>query len=155
MSDWGHPGLHRQSDREDPCYGCHECGLRCTAGVEMSRDEFDRIIEHLQKTEDPDRASRVLEQDKRVVWFEDIETEACLFYDVVHRGCIVYPARPLICRLFGRVEWLPCPLGRPLRQVQGAVELIQTYAGERRATFPEWCMETGIFDLGQLTARDG
>lgn len=120
----------------------------------MSRSEFHNIVLYL-RTCDPDRVSRVLEQEKRVVWFEDILREACLFYDVVHRGCIVYPARPLICRLFGHVPWLPCPLGRPLKQISAGLELIQAYADERRATFPEWCTEAGLFDLRQLIRAPG
>jgi hypothetical protein len=117
----------------------------------MARSEFDRIVEHLREA-DAERVDRVLFQEKRVVWFEETQAEACLFYDVVHRGCLVYPARPLICRLFGRVEWLPCPLGRPLEQVGDGIEVIRAYARERRATFTEWCTESGIFDFRQFTA---
>lgn len=149
MTDWSYPGLRPEEGERNPCDGCHECGLRCTAGVQMCRSEFDRIVAHL-RSENPGRVGRVLEQEKGIVWFEEIQSEACLFYDVLHRGCIVYPARPLICRLFGRVEWLPCPLGRPLEMIRGGVDLIQAYAAERRATFPEWCTEAGIFDLRQL-----
>ena len=152
MADWSYPGVRPEDDEQNPCDGCHECGLRCAAGVQMCRTEFERILSHL-KTEDPKRVSRVLQQEKRIVWFEDVPSEACLFYDVVHRGCLVYPARPLICRLFGRVEWLPCPLGRPLEMIRSGLEVIQAYAEERRATFPEWCMEAGIFDLGKLTSQ--
>lgn len=139
---------------ENPCDGCHECGLRCAAGVQMTRPEFDRIVGHLRGV-DAGQAMRVLEQEKRVVWFEDIATEACLFYDVTKRGCIVYPARPLVCRLFGRVEWMPCPLGRKLRLIPNALELIQEYAEEERATFAEWCMESGMFDFRQLLSEGG
>ena len=135
----------------DPCDRCYECGLRCTAGVQMTRAEYDGILAHL-RTEDPRLVARVLEQDKTVVWFEEIETEACLFYDVPKRQCIVYPARPLICRLFGHVEWLPCPARKRLPQIHDAVKLIQLYADEKRATFVEWCSELGIFDLNQLAA---
>jgi len=138
--------------RGDPCDGCHECGLRCTSGVEMTRPEFGRIIEHL-RSDDPAKVGSVLEQDKRIVWFEDIGTDACLFYDVVHRGCLIYPVRPFICRLFGRVEWLPCPIGRPLEKVARGLELIQAYAQEHRGTFAHWCAEAGIFDFGQLTSK--
>jgi hypothetical protein len=151
MADARDPGLRWQRDRVDPCEGCHECGLRCTTGVQMTRTEFDGIIAYLRKA-DPDEVQRVLEQEKTVFWFEEIQSEACLFYDVTRGGCIVYPARPLVCRLFGHVEWLPCPIGRPLQQLRGGLDLIQAYARERRATFPEWCTTAGIFDWRQLTA---
>jgi len=150
VADWSYPRPKRRpSDPRDPCQGCHECGLRCTAGVQMAADEFDRIVDYL-RTCDPARALQVFEQTKTVHWFEDITVEACLFYDVARKQCLVYPARPLVCRLFGRVEWLPCPVGKPLPQVHEAVELMQTYARQRRATFAEWCAEQGIFDPRQL-----
>ena len=117
--------------------------------VDRSRPEFDRIVEYLG-TQDRRQVTRVLEQEKRVVWFEDVETETCLFYDVSKRQCIVYPVRPFICRIFGRVEWLPCPVGKPLPQIKSGLRLIQDYAGEERATFVEWCSSLGLFDFGAL-----
>jgi Fe-S-cluster containining protein len=118
----------------------------------MSQDEFERILEHLRKS-DPAKVAPVLNQDKHRVWFEDITSEACLFQDVVSKQCVIYPARPLICRLFGRVEWLPCPLERELPQLHESVKLMQTYARLRRATFPEWCAEAGIFDPSQVVGK--
>jgi hypothetical protein len=147
---YGYPGLRKESD--NPCDGCHECGLRCTAGIQMSRSEFGHIVEHLRES-DAQQVDRILNQDKTRFWFEDILAEACLFYDVTHQGCLVYPVRPLICRLFGRVEWLPCPIERPLKLIQGWRELLQTYTRERRSTFAEWCSQAGIFDFRQLIAR--
>jgi hypothetical protein len=134
----------------DPCDGCHECGLRCTSGIQMTEPEFRRIVEHLQSL-DPRQVLRVLEQEKMVVWFEDIETEACLFYDVTKQRCIIYPVRPFVCRLFGRVEWLPCPLAKPVPPIRNGLELMLDYAGEERAEFSEWCVSLGYFDLRQLT----
>jgi hypothetical protein len=46
-------------------------------------------------------------------------------------------------------------LGRPLKQISAGLELIQAYADERRATFPEWCTEAGLFDLRQLIRAPG
>ncbi len=146
MSDWRYPGFPPEEDAKNPCDGCHECGLRCSAGIQMTRNEFDLILGHLKQA-DPADASRVLAQNKELPWFEDIFREACLFYDVTRRGCLIYAVRPLVCRLFGRVEWLPCPLGRPLPQIRRGVEIMLIYASERRATFGEWCMESGISDL--------
>jgi len=134
----------------DPCDGCHECGLRCMAGIQMTKPEFERIVAHL-RTLDPRQVARVLDQDKRIVWFEDIETEQCLFYDTTKQRCIIYSARPFICRLFGRVEWLPCPIGKDVPQLSDGIGLIQAYAEERRATFGEWFAEEGIFDFSELT----
>ena len=118
----------------------------------MTRQEFEQIVKCLQE-QDARQVIRVLEQDKRVPWFEDIDTEQCTFYDVTKRRCIVYPARPLICRLFGRVEWLPCPLGKPLALLKDGLGVIQAYARERRLTFGEWCAEEGLFDFTEIAAR--
>ncbi|HUU55158.1 MAG TPA: YkgJ family cysteine cluster protein [Armatimonadota bacterium] len=146
MSDVGERQHPARPTRDNPCDGCHECGLRCTAGVQMTKQEFGQIVKCLRE-QDQRQVTRVLEQEKRVPWFEDIETEHCLFYDVTKRRCIVYPARPLICRLFGRVEWLPCPLEKPLSMLKDGLGVIRAYSGETRATFPEWCAEEGLFDF--------
>ncbi len=139
---------------DNPCDGCHECGLRCTAGIQMTKREFEQIVACL-RAQDRWQTKRVLEQEKLVPWpapsedegCEGVEFEHCLFYDVPKRRCIIYPARPLICRLFGRVEWLPCPIGKPLPLLNDGVGLIQAYSREQRATFADWCTEEGIFDL--------
>ena len=70
-------------------------------------------------------------------------TPACEFRDVELGRCLVYPARPLICRLFGHVEWLPCPIFKVEKTVPGAVSLMQAYAGEPRKTFAEWAAAEG------------
>jgi hypothetical protein len=130
---------------DDPCDGCRECGLRCTAGIQMTKQEFEQIVACLRE-QDPWQVRRVLEQEKRVVWFEDTDTEQCVFYDVPKKRCIVWPARPLVCRLFGRVEWLPCPLAKPLPLLRDGLGILGAYARERRATFADWCAEQGLFD---------
>jgi len=149
MAGWWDLSFAEKDD--NPCDGCHECGLRCMAGVQMTRPEFERIVECL-RGQDSRQVARVLDQEKRVVWFEDAEMDVCLFYDVTKRRCIIYPARPFICRIFGRVEWLPCPAGKPVPQIKNGIQLIRDYAGERRQTFPEWCAEVGLFDFARLLA---
>jgi hypothetical protein len=146
-----HAGGPPDDAGKNPCDGCHDCGLRCTSGIQMTESEFLRIVEHL-RTIDSRQVLRVLEQEKRVVWFEDIDTEACLFYDVSKQRCLVYPTRPFVCRLFGRVEWMPCPLEKPIPLVRDGLRLLLDYAVEERATFADWCAALGYFDLRQLTA---
>jgi Fe-S-cluster containining protein len=148
----GGPDNTAGRDAGNPCDGCHDCGLRCTAGIQMTEPEFLRIVEHL-RTLDPRQVTRVLEQEKMVVWFEEIESEACLFYDVPKQRCIVYPARPFVCRLFGRVEWMPCPEEKDIPHIKNGLRLTLDYAGEERATFPEWCAALGHFDIRQLTSE--
>jgi len=136
----------------DPCDGCRECALRCVAGVQMTRREFESIIAYL-RTLDADRVRRVLEQEKSVPWFEETYRECCLFLDVVKEECLIYPVRPLMCRLFGRVEWLPCPAGKMVSQLHDGWGIVREYARERRRTFPEWQLESGLIDLFALLGK--
>ena len=152
MSDWRYPGFAPEEDKLSPCDGWHECALRCSGAIPMTVTEFELIVSHLRRL-DPAAALRVLEQEKTVHWFEETWREACLFQDVIRGGCVIYPVRPLICRLFGRVEWLPCPLEKPLPMIVRGVEIIRTYAGERRATFAEWCSAKGVFDFRRLVGE--
>nr|NIM06246.1 hypothetical protein [Armatimonadota bacterium]NIM24143.1 hypothetical protein [Armatimonadota bacterium]NIM68002.1 hypothetical protein [Armatimonadota bacterium]NIM76497.1 hypothetical protein [Armatimonadota bacterium]NIN06236.1 hypothetical protein [Armatimonadota bacterium] len=110
------------------------------------------ILAHL-RTLDPDRVRRVMEQNKEVQWFEDISRECCIFLHTTTLDCLIYPARPLICRLFGRVEWLPCPVGKEVPQLKGGLDIIRDYSRETRRTFPEWQVETGLFDLRSLLEK--
>lgn len=151
MSDWRYPGFQPEPDRLNPCDGCHECALRCSGAIQMTENEFERILTHLRGL-NPQQVLRVLEQEKTVHWFEETWREACLFQDVSRDGCLIYPVRPLVCRLFGRVEWLPCPLERPLPMIARGIEIIQAYARDPRASFGEWCSTRGVFDLRRLFA---
>jgi hypothetical protein len=67
------------------------------------------------------------EEMSRLPVKSDAEHEAALAeYNCVHlgpKGCEVYDQRPLICRLFGTTERLPCPRGqRPDELIEPAVE---------------------------------
>ena len=126
-----------------PCNGCDGCGARCTTGVPMLRSEFLAIEAELDRLPAADR-DRVLSQEKRVaVPGSDYYYTACRFRDVEHGRCLIYPARPAICRLFGHVEWLPCPIGMIEHPVPGAPELMRRYATEPRKTYEEWLDEEG------------
>ncbi len=37
--------------------------------------------------------------------------ESCPYLDLKTKRCTVYERRPLICRLYGMTEELPCPFG--------------------------------------------
>jgi len=148
MGEWRYPGLPEDQSTINPCDGCHECGMRCTSGIQMTESEFAQIVAHLA-TIDPRTVLRVLEQEKQVHWDEEAWREACLFYDVVNTGCLIYPVRPLICRLFGRVEWLPC------RREAASVDPPRDrdhpgLRGRAPRHLPEWCMQHGLFDLRRL-----
>src|SRR4051812_22504402 len=100
---------------QSPCDGCDACGARCTAGVPMLQIEFQAIREYVDSTEGAD-ARLVERQNKEVPYpgtdpVEDaVFYQACRFRDVERGRCSIYPVRPAVCRLFGHVEWLPCPI---------------------------------------------
>lgn len=134
---------------QSPCHGCTECRHRCTAGIPLTRAEYQAIHHHLA-TLDPGARDAVLGQEKEQPWpgADDGATyTACRFHDVSSGLCLVYPARPLICRLFGHVDWLPCPIGKVSTAWAGGADRMRERAGEEERTWEEWERErTGFTD---------
>jgi Fe-S-cluster containining protein len=124
---------------QSTCNGCDRCGSRCTAGVPFARAEYERATQFLSALDRQER-DRVLTQPKvvEIPGGEGATYTACRFRDVERGRCLVYGARPLICRLFGHAEWLPCPVGLITHPAEGAPELMQRYATLERHTFEEW-----------------
>jgi ferredoxin len=123
---------------QSPCDGCDECGTRCTAGIQVLQSEYEAARAELARLP-VEEVGRVLGQEKRQPIPGTEETYvACEFRDVDRGRCLIYPARPLICRLFGHVEWLPCPIFKVEKIVPDAVSLMQSYAAEPRKTFADW-----------------
>lgn len=114
----------------------------------MSEFEYSRIVEELRSL-DPATARRVLEQTKERIWFEDTTYTACLFLDVTSQLCLIYSARPLVCRLFGRAIHLPCPLGKLPADLDPS-RAISAYASQPLHTFEEWLMINDIFNFEAL-----
>jgi hypothetical protein len=129
-----------------PCSGCGECYLRCSAGVQMTRPEVDAVNAHIAGMADPVGISQITAQDKSVDLGDGVTVELCRYYDMVNGGCSVYPARPLVCRLLGHVEWMPCPIGKieKIADTQDALVLMREYARETRHTFEEWDAITSL-----------
>jgi hypothetical protein len=122
------------------CDGCTQCRHRCTAGIPLTRAEYSAISDFLT-TLPPERRDRILSQSKRTPWpgASDGETyEACRFLDVETGLCLVYPVRPLVCRLFGYVVWLPCPIGAVESVWPPGVEAMASRADEPQWTWEEW-----------------
>jgi Fe-S-cluster containining protein len=129
---------------QSPCNGCDECGMRCTAGIQVLRSEWEAVREELGRLP-REEVERMQGQEKQVlIPGTEEKYTACEFRDVERGRCLIYPARPAICRLFGHVEWLPCPIFKVEKVVPGAVELMQAYAGEPRKTFAQWAAEDGV-----------
>jgi len=127
---------------QSPCDGCDQCGTRCTAGIRILRAEFEAIQDY-RRVPTGDDVRRVTAQPKTQPIPGATETyEACRFRDVDRGRCAIYPVRPLICRLFGHVEWLPCPIEKVPHTLPGAVELMRLYATEPRHTYEEWLAQS-------------
>jgi Fe-S-cluster containining protein len=123
---------------QSPCNGCDACGARCTAGVRIRNAEYQTIQNELAALPRAER-ERVLAQNKDVtVAGTDYAYTACRFRDVEQGRCLIYPARPLICRLFGHVEWLPCPIEKIPGPVPGGADVLRAYAREELKTYEEW-----------------
>jgi hypothetical protein len=132
------------------CNGCTRCAMRCTDGILISEFEYTRIVEALQAQE-PALARRVLEQDKQRLWGEDTTYTACQFLDLTTELCLVYPARPLVCRLFGRVAHLPCPAGLVPADLDAA-RVLEAYTRQPLQTFQAWLAQAHCFDVLNLLA---
>lgn len=127
---------------QSPCDGCDGCGARCTTGVPMLPAEFQEIRTFLRSPEGAE-ARRVETQEKTLPYpgtapSEGFTYEACRFRDVERERCSIYPVRPVMCRLFGHVEWLPCPIERIRGAVAGGVEAMRRYSEAPQRTYEEW-----------------
>jgi Fe-S-cluster containining protein len=131
---------------QSPCDGCDLCGARCTAGVPMLRPEFEAVRDYLSAPAG-EEARRVEAQDKRVSYpgTDDVFYAACRFRDVERGRCSIYPVRPAVCRLFGHVEWLPCPIQKvpeltPVARDAGWIAM-RRYGDAPQKTYEEWLAE--------------
>src|SRR5258708_1033602 len=123
-----------------PCHGCDHCGLRCEAGVQMSREEYQTVHQFVAGAPNRLEIEQITLQDKSIDLGDGVSVQMCLYRDMEHGKCAVYPVRPLICRLLGHVEWMPCPIEKvkKLASTTDALELMSAYALEERRTFDEW-----------------
>ncbi len=128
------------------CRGCDQCGLRCSSDVPATQQEWSALQEHIAALppEGQDEISVVEKQDKTYSLGDDVTVQMCRYRDMDAGRCMVYQARPLVCRLLGHVEWMPCPIDKVPRRppVELAVELITAYVKNDRKTFEEWEAET-------------
>jgi len=124
------------------CNGCSACYLRCADGVQATRAEWRALQDYIAAAPPAKRAEidAVMAQDKTVDLGDEVTVSLCRYFDMDTRTCAVYPARPLVCRLLGHVEWLPCPIENVPRPLPTplALELMRAYAREERKTFAEW-----------------
>jgi len=76
-------------------FQCLRCG-RCCGPHYVSEREQAEIDRYLAERDMPKRA------------FESIY-DKCPYYE--DNSCLIYPVRPLVCRLMGLTELMPCPSG--------------------------------------------
>jgi len=125
--------------------------MRCTDGIKISEFEYTRIVEEL-RMQDQRLVRRVLHQQKEQAWGEETYL-ACLFQDISTHLCLIYAARPLVCRLFGRVKHLPCPAGKVAADLD-AGHVIEAYYAQPLQTFQQWMMHFGHFSFAALLGDD-
>ncbi len=122
----------------DRCDGCDRCGLRCAASTPMCEEEYRRIRQAWLSLPAADR-ERLREQIRQVELSPGITMPVCAFRDVASGHCMVYADRPLICRLFGAVWWLPCPAELiPPSDEAWIRALLEEYCAEPRAPYDVW-----------------
>jgi hypothetical protein len=126
------------------CSGCHACAIRCSGDVPAVQAEWDRITEHLRESLAPVDVLRILTEDKRFSVAAGYTIEFCPLYDMKAKACSVYEVRPLVCRMLGFVEWMPCPIERPLPVVDEAPDVMRAYARLRPKPIPQWLAETPL-----------
>jgi Fe-S-cluster containining protein len=73
--------------------------------VPLSRDRRGKIEAYVQTL--PEAERRRLAAQTRGEF-------DCRFLDKADHRCAIYPVRPWICEIFGRVEKMPCPLAPDL-----------------------------------------
>ena len=124
------------------CDGCTACWLRCADGVQASQDEWTVIERQIADLKDPERErlETIVTQSKSVDLGDGVSVTMCRFFDMHTHRCAIYSARPLVCRLLGHVEWLPCPINQVPAVVPtpDALALMRSYAQHERRTFAEW-----------------
>ncbi len=132
------------------CNGCSECFIKCSAGVPATREEWETLQNHIAELSDEarDALKRVLAQPKEVDLGDGFTATLCRFLERDSKRCMVYSARPLVCRLMGHVEWLPCPIEKVPHVVAtpNALALMQEYAKEERKTLEEWQQDSPFFE---------
>lgn len=81
---------------------CINCGECCGSLIPISKTE-DKVIEEYVSNMDIFTKQRLRTQKR--------DSMTCQFRDNLKRNCAIYPARPIICKLFGVTKDLKCPQG--------------------------------------------
>lgn len=140
--------IYSRIPTESTCRDCHECAIRCSGAIPLARCEWEDIAAYIDAHMSPLELERLLAQDKRFEIADGVWEEFCILYDVVALRCAVYPVRPLVCRLLGHVEFMPCPLSRVPSALPDGPEIMWRYAQLERKTLAEWLAADRCRDCG-------
>lgn len=80
--------------------GCQNCG-DCCGMIPVSHDELQRIRDYIENY--PDIRAKAQQQAH--------VRDSCPFRDDEARHCLIYPVRPMLCRLMGVTEGMQCKWG--------------------------------------------
>ncbi len=118
--------MYRELQRP-ACNGCTLCADKCAGNIMMIREEAKAILQFVRE------AGIAIDKLQAVD-----EWQPCPFLDA-SRLCAIYPVRPLICRLFGLVPFLPCPAAR-VEPVADEVwrKMLEEYCAHKRLTLWQW-----------------
>lgn len=119
----------------DDCDGCDGCGEKCAGDIPMTQWEFEQIQSAVL-------GSEVAATSPAAAPARGPFAPPCRFRDEDAGRCRIYAARPLICRLFGLVEWLPCPVERWDVRLPDGVEIMRWYAGLGPQPYEHWLHES-------------
>lgn len=129
------------------CDGCDHCGTRCTAGFEVAQEEW-KLVKNFWAALPQEERERLQQQPRVLPWPNAEETGAtvtyCQYRDMENGRCAIYPVRPTICRLFGLVHWLPCPIDAVTDFPAKAVGVWNAYRSEKRKTWEDWQEEESM-----------
>jgi Fe-S-cluster containining protein len=97
-----------------PKFECQNCG-ECCGPVPVTDAEW-RKIRRTIKGKPVEEIHRMRQQKHELL--------TCIFRDTDNKKCFVYDARPLICRLQGTQEKLPCPHNPGCNNLNNGKQLI-------------------------------
>jgi Fe-S-cluster containining protein len=126
------------------CSGCHACAIRCSGDVPAAAEEWECMEDYLRHRIPPSELQRLLGESKSYQVAAGYSIELCPLYDMKAKSCAVYPVRPLICRMLGFVEWMPCPIERPLPVATEGLEWMRQYAAMNPRPIPRWVADSGL-----------
>lgn len=123
-----------------PCGGCDSCGSRCASGVPLTRSEHQAVLDYIANAPDSEYIAAVTRQEKLLDMGDGIDFQMCRFRDMERGRCAVYPARPLMCRLMGHLEWMPCPIDKvpAATNTRDGLELMKSYSHTQRMPLETW-----------------